>query len=124
MMMRPSSLLPSLSLFSSFSTLICCALPAFLVSLGAGAVVVGIVTTFPQLVWLSENKKMVFAISAAMLLLGAFGHYATRNAPCPADPLLARSCRRIRRANTVVLRSSIALYAIGFFFAFLANFFR
>ena len=40
------------SLLASSATLVCCVLPAVLVSLGAGAVLVGLVSAFPQLVWL------------------------------------------------------------------------
>ena len=46
------SVLPTLTLFGSFSTLLCCALPALLVSLGAGAVTIGLVSAVPQLIWL------------------------------------------------------------------------
>ena len=48
--------LPLISLFSSFGTLICCALPALLVSLGAGAVLAGLITNFPQLIFYLNIK--------------------------------------------------------------------
>jgi hypothetical protein len=51
------------SLFTSMSTLICCALPALLVSIGLGATMIGLVSTFPSLIWLSENKALVFTLS-------------------------------------------------------------
>ena len=44
------------SLFASSSTLICCALPALLVALGAGAALSSLVSAVPQLVVLSEHK--------------------------------------------------------------------
>jgi hypothetical protein len=56
------------SLLASAATLVCCVLPAVMVSLGAGASLVGLVSAFPQLVWLSEHKNLVFAIAAALLL--------------------------------------------------------
>ena len=52
------------TLLASSATLVCCVLPAALVSIGAGAALVGLVSTFPQLVWLSENKGWVFGIAA------------------------------------------------------------
>ena len=48
---RKDLLLPLTSLFTSFSTLICCALPALLVSIGAGATLAGIISNFPQLIF-------------------------------------------------------------------------
>jgi hypothetical protein len=55
--LNTSKRLSALSLFTSFSTLICCALPALLVALGAGAVLSTLVSHVPQLVWVSEHKQ-------------------------------------------------------------------
>lgn len=57
-----------LSLFTSFGTLICCAIPSMLVLLGLGSVLAGFLGEYPQLIWLSENKIWVFAVSLTMLL--------------------------------------------------------
>ena len=63
-----------LTILSSFSTLVCCALPAALVSIGAGAALASVVTAVPQLVWLSEHKIPLFAFAGFMLVLvGRFG---------------------------------------------------
>ena len=45
----PSTLPACLSLFTSTGTLICCALPALLVSIGAGAVMAGLIEAVPQI---------------------------------------------------------------------------
>ena len=55
-----------LSLFSSGGTLVCCALPALLVSLGAGAVMASVVSSVPQIVWFSEHKLGVFIFAGVM----------------------------------------------------------
>jgi hypothetical protein len=57
-----------LSLFTSFGTLICCAIPSMLVLLGLGTVVAGFLGEFPQLIWLSEHKAWVFGFSLFMLI--------------------------------------------------------
>jgi hypothetical protein len=49
-----------LSLFGSFGTLICCALPSTLVLLGLGSTLASLLGNFPALIWLSENKGIVF----------------------------------------------------------------
>ena len=46
------------SLLASTATLLCCVLPAVMVSIGAGAALMALVSSFPQLVWLSEHKGM------------------------------------------------------------------
>ena len=112
--------LSGVTLFTSVGTLICCALPALLVTLGAGAALAGLVTAVPQLVWLSEHKKAVFLISGLMIALAGFMRYQTRNAPCPIDPHQAQTCARMRKISGVIYAVSVAVYAVGFFFAFLA----
>jgi len=122
--MKPSTsqnhFLPFLSLFTSAGTLICCALPALLVTIGAGAALAGLVSTVPQLIWLSTYKVQVFAVAGVLLLVTGFIQWKMRNAPCPVDPDLAASCMRMRSINKWVFILSVLIYAVGFFFAFLA----
>ena len=110
----------TLALFGSASTLVCCALPALFVALGAGATLIGVVSAVPQLIWLSEHKIALFVFSAVMLSVSGIARLATRNAPCPADPQKAKACARTRRVSFYVFTFSLTLYAIGFFFAFVA----
>lgn len=109
-----------LSLFTSFSTLICCALPALLVAIGAGAALSSLVSNVPQLVWISEHKGPVFGAAGVMLLLAGIMQWQARNAPCPADPQLAATCQRTRRNSRRIYWLSLAIFAIGAWFAFVA----
>ncbi|HYG33001.1 MAG TPA: hypothetical protein VD810_08430 [Methylophilaceae bacterium] len=111
-------LLNVLSLFTSTSTLICCALPALLVTLGAGAALSSVVSVVPQLVWLSEHKTPVFGLAGGMLVLAGWLQWQARHAPCPADPELAEVCRRTRKNSLRVYWLSVAVFAIGAWFAF------
>ena len=107
------------ALVASSATLLCCVLPAVLVSLGAGATVAALVTAIPQLVWLSEQKALVFGTAA--LLLGASGAmlWHARRLPCPVDPRLARSCDRLRRISHVLYAVALAAFLLGASFAFI-----
>ncbi|MEY2479516.1 MAG: hypothetical protein QOI04_443 [Verrucomicrobiota bacterium] len=113
-------ILEALTLFSTFGTLLCCALPALLVSIGAGAALASIVSTVPQLVWISEHKMPLFIFAGLMLLVSGVFAYWNRRAPCPLDPVQAKSCRRVRRVSFALLLVSLVIYATGFYFAFLA----
>jgi hypothetical protein len=117
------NIIPTLALFSTCSTLLCCALPALLVSLGAGAVMIGLVGAVPQLIWLSEHKIMLFSFAAMMLLISGISCFLNRNAPCPVDRDKADACMRLRKYNVRVLGGSLILYVIGFYFAFLVQYF-
>lgn len=112
--------LSTLTLFSSFSTLLCCALPALLVALGAGAAMAGIVSTVPQLVLVSHHKPIVFTFAGVMLSLSAFMQWRNRSAACPIDPLQAKACLRLRKYSLIVFCVSITAYLTGLFFAFAA----
>ncbi len=107
-----------LTLFASAGTLICCALPVILVTLGLGTVVVGLTTTFPWLVTLSGYKEWVFIVSALLLATAGWALYR-RGRSCPADPQKARLCSRLDRWNRRVYWAAVALWVIGFLFAYL-----
>lgn len=91
-----------------------------LVTLGAGAVMAGLVSAAPQLVAISVYKDHVFAGAGVLLLIAAVARYATRNAPCPADPAAADACRRLRRLSGWLLATAGTVYGLGFFFAYVA----
>jgi len=107
-----------LSLLTSGSTLICCALPALLVSIGAGAALSSLVSAVPQLVWLSEHKAAVFGFAGAMLALAGALQWRARGLPCPFDPALAATCASARRSAWRIYLLSLALYLVGCLFAF------
>jgi len=107
------------SLFASTSTLICCAIPALLVSLGAGAALASLVAVFPQIVWISEHKEAIFLISSALMLAGGILQWRNRFAPCPVDPDLRNACLKTRKTSLRIYWVSLALLAIGGWFAFI-----
>ncbi len=107
------------ALFASTGTLVCCALPIMLVTVGLGATVAAMTRQFPLLVTLSEYKLWVFAFSGAMLALSAWLMYRPGRR-CPSDPRKARMCARMQRWNLRVLWVSAIIWGIGFIAAFLA----
>lgn len=109
-----------LSLFTSGGTLICCALPALLVSLGAGAVMASVVTFVPQIVWFSEHKLGVFIFAGMMLSISGFLQWKARSLPCPSDKELAELCNKTRVKSLRVYFFSVSVCLIGGFMAFVA----
>jgi hypothetical protein len=107
------------ALTASSATLICCVLPAVLVSLGAGAALAGLVSAVPQLVWLSEHKIAVFLIAFAALTASGAMLWRARSLPCPTDPALARSCMRLRKVSAALYLVALAAFGLGVVFAFL-----
>jgi len=119
-MNNKSSLSLVLSLFTSGGTLICCALPALFVALGAGAVLSSIIAVAPQLVWFSLHKVEIFTFATIMLLISGILQFKARNLPCPVDKQLAKTCAKTRKTSFKMYIFSLIIYAIGGFFAFVA----
>lgn len=108
-----------LALFTTTGTLVCCAIPIMLVTLGMGATVATMVANLPFLMTLSQYKVWVFILSGTLLLLSAWMMYRP-NRQCPADTELAHLCQKSQRWNRRILWFSVILWVIGFFAAFLA----
>ncbi len=107
------------ALLASAGTLVCCVLPAAMVSLGAGATLASLVSAVPALIWLSAHKGLVFGVATVSLIIAGALLWRARNAPCPADPDLARACARLRRFSHALYIASVLMTATGALFAFL-----
>jgi hypothetical protein len=107
------------TLLATTGTLVCCVLPAVLVSVGAGATLAGLVSNFPQLVWMSEHKGLVFGLAGALLVLSGALIWRARRLPCPADASAALACMRLRKVSAVVFGISVLCFLAGATFAFL-----
>ncbi len=123
-MFKVNSLFTSyLSLFTSFGTILCCALPSLLVSIGMGAAFAGFIGVFPQVVWLSQNKLLVFGVSGLLIIVSLLSLYLQRNAPCPIDPEQAKACTTARKWSIRISCISVAFWVIGGLFAFVLPYF-
>ncbi|MEP1231526.1 MAG: hypothetical protein ABJG88_12695 [Litorimonas sp.] len=110
---------PTIALLTSLSTLICCTLPAVMITLGMGAALSSLTSNVPQLIWLSAHKPLVFGGSFILLGFAWLARYLTRNMPCPADPVMARTCTRLRKFGGWILYSGFVVWAVGAFSAFI-----
>ena len=116
---RSGKWLAFISLFTSTGTLICCALPALLVALGAGAALSTLVAAMPGLVWISEYKEAVFVAAGVMLAISGWLQWQGRFAPCPVDAAQRDACLRTRKTSARVYLISVLIYVVGGFFAFM-----
>ncbi len=107
-----------LALFASTGTLICCALPILLVTVGLGSTVAAITSSVPFLVVLAKHKAWFFAVSGGLMLLAGWSVYRKGNV-CPAEPQLAALCELMRRWNKRVFWIGTTVWGIGFFAAYL-----
>lgn len=113
-----------LSLFASTSTLLCCALPTLLVTLGLGAVVANAVWSLPWLAPLSRNKEWVFLAAGLLVAANWAVMWRWQRTICeiPAEGASSppTACETAGRFSWIVLGISTGLYVAGFIVAFLA----
>ena len=106
------------SLFASSSTLICCAMPALFVALGAGASFASLVSTVPFLITLSLYKLQITSFAFVMLVIAGYTNYRTTRLPCPVDPELGRACLQTRRRSLNVYYASSGLFVFASLFTY------
>ena len=111
---------PVLSLFTSIGTLLCCALPALLVTLGMGAALAGFISVAPWITVISKYKIFIFVGAGVLLILSSYFLWINRNASCPTDAKQAKACALLRKFSLYTIIISIVIYIVGFFFAFFA----
>ena len=111
--------LSTVALLVSTGTLVCCALPILLVSVGLGATVVALTSSFPFLMTMSEHKLWIFTGSAILLGITAWTIWRSGRT-CPADPVLAAQCRKVQRVSRVMFWSGVGIWCIGFTAAYIA----
>jgi mercuric ion transport protein len=118
-----SAVLSYFSLFTSLSTLLCCALPSLLVLFGLGASVASMLSFLPWLVALSRHKALTFSISGILIACSFVNTYyilpRLRKDECSLDDPTA--CAGASRLSRILLWASAAIYAVGFFVAFVLS---
>lgn len=119
---RRAALLNYFSLFGSFSTLICCALPSVLVLLGMGTAVASLLSAAPWLVSFSRHKVWTFSIAGALIGCSFVMTYVVaprlrEGEACAADD--PSTCGEVSKLSRVLLWGSAVIYSGGFFVAYL-----
>ena len=107
------------SLFASSSTLICCALPAIFVSIGAGATFASLITFFPFLITLSKYKLYITFFALIMIAIAGYFNYKTYDMPCPADPELGRMCLQTRKRSRIMYYISVTIFIFATVFTYI-----
>jgi hypothetical protein len=119
---KRAALLNYFSLFSSFSTLICCALPSLLVLAGLGTTVASLLSAAPWLVGFSRHKAWTFSIAGTLIAASFAMTYVIaprlrQGEACAADD--PTTCGEVSRFSRIVLWISAIIWSGGFFVAYL-----
>ena len=119
---RRAALMNYFSLFGSFSTLLCCALPSVLVLLGMGTAVASVLSAAPWLVSLSRHKTWTITIAGVLIATSFVMTYVVAprlrgGEACAADD--PTTCGEVSRLSRVFLWGSAVVWSCGFFVAYL-----
>jgi hypothetical protein len=119
---KQAALLNYFSLFTSFSTLICCALPSVLVLLGMGTTVASLLSAAPWLVSLSRHKIWIFSTAGILIATSFVMTYAIaprlrQGVACEADD--PATCVEVSKVSRAILWGSATVWSCGFFVAYL-----
>ena len=120
---KSNKLVNYLALFTSTGTIFCCALPALLVSIGAGAALSSLISIFPQLIILSIYKIPIFIGAFIILIISGIMQYQTKSMPCPADKKQAYACMQARKVSMIIYVASVGIFIVGLLFALIIPFF-
>ena len=115
---KESSRLGLLTLLASTSTLICCALPALFVTLGAGATFASMVSAFPQLIIISHYKVYISIATLIILVIAGLFIEKSKHDPCPIDPNLRNTCLRTRKRTSFIYYISVGIFVFASFFTY------
>ena len=108
-----------MTLFISSSTLICCALPAIFVAVGAGATLASLINVFPQLIIISQYKVLISFITLIILLVAGVMIKKSEALPCPVDPNLRTICLKTRKNSKILYYLSVIIFASASVFTYL-----
>ena len=106
------------SLFTSSSTLFCCALPAIFVMIGAGASFASFISVFPFLITLSVYKIELTLFAFLMMGIAGYSNYRASIAPCPADPEQGKKCMVLRKRSRLIFYISSGILIFATFFTY------
>lgn len=107
------------SLFGSLSTLLCCALPVTLVSLGMGATFASLTANFPQIIWLTERKEALFVITAILLVISYLMMKRSEKEVCPIDIDQRDACQTSKSISQKLYWITVGIYFIGVSFSYI-----
>lgn len=116
---QESSKLGIITLLVSSSTLICCALPAVFVLLGAGATFASLVNTFPELIIISHYKIQISIFTLIVLIAAGFLIKKSESLPCPVDPELRFICLKTRKKNKYIFLFSVGIFLFASIFTYI-----
>jgi mercuric ion transport protein len=104
------------SLFTSVGTLVCCALPALLVTLGMGMTLASLTASIPWLFSMSHYKGIIFVVAGVLLAASVYFIFIR---PRKIESCAPGACDAAGKYSKAIFWTSFIIYLIGVFTAYL-----
>ena len=111
--------LTAASLVTSISMCICCALPALLLLLGGGPILLSLFSTFPKLLLLEKYSLLLFIVSGTLITASGILKWKNRHYACPSDPKAEKSCKKLNCFNKYLYMFTVIIFLVGAFITFI-----
>ena len=108
----------AIALVFSFSTLLCCVLPAFLSIVAGGAAIIALISVFPWLIGLSKIKHWIFLVTAFLLVfLIPYVFFPKSSLVCKLNN--GQACQSLGLVSKGILSLSIVMFSLSLFVSYL-----
>tara|TARA_Y100000389_G_C17341072_1_gene453367 strand:- start:263 stop:637 length:375 start_codon:yes stop_codon:yes gene_type:complete len=114
-----NKILTFFSLFGSLGTLLCCALPVTLVTIGMGASFASLTANFPQVFWITQHKAELFISTGALLIASYLMMKRAEKLACPIDIDQRDVCQGSKTGISKIFWFSVVIYIFGFLFSYI-----
>ena len=108
----------TIALICSFSTLLCCVLPALLSIVAGGAAVMSLISVFPWLIGLSRIKHWIFLVTVILIVtLIPYIFFPKSKLVCRLNN--GQACQTLGLVSKGILSLSIFMFCISIFVSYL-----
>ncbi|MAH60850.1 MAG: hypothetical protein CMF42_00915 [Legionellales bacterium] len=105
---------------ASISTLLCCALPIILVSLGFGSIMAALISHLPWLIWISEHAIYFFVLTFFLLLISGYMLFY-QPLSCTLDRV--KQCQSNQTKAKIIWLMTLIIFIIGLIFKYILIYF-
>lgn len=104
-------------LIANGGVMLCCVLPALLVTFGFGGVLVTFLGEYPLFIEISRHKGWIFFGAFLILLLSGFSLYANREQVCQVNSL-SKECVEVKTASKILYIISLIIFITSLYLSY------
>ena len=104
-------------LIANGGVMLCCVLPAILVSLGLGSTLVTFLDNYPIFIEITKHKAYIFIGVFILLVINGVLIYRSQNQVCEIDEI-SKECDEVKSASKGIYIFSVIVYFISLYLSY------